>query len=234
MASPTRLIQRPFLHLLLGTTITLLLTIIAPWIESSIPNIQMLLAPPFTAAQVDGQWRQIGIMHRWSFDIWHSIRASGVSSTIKPEPVPSIHPEIRDAMVTPIAGEMPTMIQAVASGWPFRAAMYLQWSTYPLPDDPSPIPRRGLVHNWRISRLPFSDKFRKLDIPMQPLWRGLVFNIAIWSAASWCFFSATGLLKRSLRRRRGLCATCGYDLRGSSDGRCPECGTVSRPSRQTA
>ena len=31
---------------------------------------------------------------------------------------------------------------------------------------------------------------------------------------------------RRRRRERGLCARCGYDLRGSKDsGRCPECGT---------
>lgn len=29
---------------------------------------------------------------------------------------------------------------------------------------------------------------------------------------------------RALRRRKGLCAWCSYDLRGSESGVCPECG----------
>jgi hypothetical protein len=31
---------------------------------------------------------------------------------------------------------------------------------------------------------------------------------------------------RSLRRRRGLCVSCGYDLAGNVSGTCPECGAA--------
>jgi hypothetical protein len=33
----------------------------------------------------------------------------------------------------------------------------------------------------------------------------------------------------SRRRRRGLCAACGYDLRATTAGRCPECGEATVP-----
>jgi|GEM_PF-1483814 len=33
-----------------------------------------------------------------------------------------------------------------------------------------------------------------------------------------------GSLQRSLRRKRGLCIRCGYDLAGNVSGTCPECG----------
>jgi len=63
-----------------------------------------------------------------------------------------------------------------------------------------------------------------------PLWfPSLLFSIPT------LLYLARGL-KRTLRLRRGLCPTCGYDLR-ASNGTCPECGnriylsaTPSQPS----
>ena len=51
-----------------------------------------------------------------------------------------------------------------------------------------------------------------------PLWMPFV----IFSAYPTIAF-IRGPLRRYRRRKRGLCVTCGYDLRGSP-GRCPECG----------
>ena len=46
--------------------------------------------------------------------------------------------------------------------------------------------------------------------------------------SSW-FVAALRRSRRNRRRRRGLCPTCGYDLRGLTHDRCPECGAPSSP-----
>jgi hypothetical protein len=45
------------------------------------------------------------------------------------------------------------------------------------------------------------------------VWFGLLFGFARLASA-----------KRAIRRRRGRCPRCGYDLRGALENGCPECG----------
>jgi hypothetical protein len=58
-----------------------------------------------------------------------------------------------------------------------------------------------------------------------PVWAGLVAAGGLWVRAGLSWYRHT--LRARWRNARGLCANCGYDLRGTSDAeRCPECGHV--------
>jgi len=76
--------------------------------------------------------------------------------------------------------------------------------------EPSALRRLFLV--WPATRGVTSVQLH-LTIPL------VLFAIA-------CFFTlACPLIRRRSRRKRGLCLVCSYDLRGSVNDVCPECGT---------
>ena len=59
-------------------------------------------------------------------------------------------------------------------------------------------------------------------LPMKPLWPGFAFNTIFYAAMLWVVFFVPGIVKRRVRRRRGLCPACAYPV-GTSDV-CTECG----------
>jgi len=65
---------------------------------------------------------------------------------------------------------------------------------------------------------------RQLVLPYLPVWRGLLVDTALFSGIWAVFLMLTPAERRRRRLARGLCPRCGYDLCGSIDGGCPECG----------
>ncbi len=107
-----------------------------------------------------------------------------------------------------------------AQGWPWRCATMRanpdlgagkRWSL----DSVTLSFGRGLgVEWWR----------RPMTIPYRPYWPGLLANTLFYGVILWLFWFTPGAIKRTLRRRRGLCPKCAYPV-GPSE-LCTECGTA--------
>ena len=86
----------------------------------------------------------------------------------------------------------------------------------------NPTATAGYDHKWggfRIAYLLSGLVYREVDVPW---W---LFLLVASLLPLWWVDSFRRL--RRYRRRNGLCARCGYDLRATPD-RCPECGTIPR------
>jgi len=114
-----------------------------------------------------------------------------------------------------------SIYEAEANGWPF---LTLRWSAktecFPkyLPNEP-----RHAIHivarNIPFARLPL-DRL----IPLFPIWPGFAINTIFYAALLWLLTLGPFTARRMIRRKRGCCLKCGYDLRGKSESGCPECG----------
>jgi len=94
---------------------------------------------------------------------------------------------------------------------------------------------RGNIENVRGAimidfgtRLPGADRTMTPLIPLGIIWRGFILNALIFAAIWFALLAGPGTVKRTLRRRRGACIDCGYDLRGAAHEQCPECGRETR------
>ena len=101
-------------------------------------------------------------------------------------------------------------------GWPRRAlrTIIVRWITF----DSSVLEVR-VVGGIRQSDNPFSGAF-----PLLPIWPGFIMNTLFYAAMLWLLITGPFVLRRLIRRKRGHCIKCGYDLRGDFDAGCPECG----------
>ncbi|MCH7719538.1 MAG: hypothetical protein IH988_00925 [Planctomycetes bacterium] len=71
---------------------------------------------------------------------------------------------------------------------------------------------------------PRKSLFDARALPLRPIWPGFPINTVFYATILWLFILGRFALRRHLRRKRGLCVPCGYDLRGDFSAGCPECG----------
>jgi hypothetical protein len=71
-------------------------------------------------------------------------------------------------------------------------------------------------------------------LPLRPIWPGFAMNSIFYAAILWGLLLGPGMVKRTLRRRRGLCPACAYPTWGGGTSPvCTECGSCIRcPSLQ--
>ena len=71
-------------------------------------------------------------------------------------------------------------------------------------------------------------------LPLHPIWPGFAINSIFYSAILRLLFLSPFTVRRIIRRNRGLCIKCGYDLRGNKGGSggdvSPECGIAVSPA----
>ena len=63
-------------------------------------------------------------------------------------------------------------------------------------------------------------------IPLRPIFPGFAINTVFYGAILWLLMFGVFTARRSIRRKRGHCIKCGYDVRGAEHEVCPECGAA--------
>ena len=64
-------------------------------------------------------------------------------------------------------------------------------------------------------------------LPLRPIWPGFTINTPFYAAILWLLIPGPFALRRVIRRKRGLCVACNYDLRHADHDACPECGLAT-------
>ena len=101
-------------------------------------------------------------------------------------------------------------------GWPVRSLRAEKWEHVGPLGGTEAHPTVTTWHNGCPS--PIGLKF----VPLQPLWPGFAINTIFYAAILWLLFVTPGAVRRTIRRRRGLCPACAYPIGVSPI--CTECG----------
>ncbi len=102
----------------------------------------------------------------------------------------------------------------VSSGWPARAMSGETWEAWVPGQRPKWSNRQAMFVGGGL-------------LPLRPIWPDFAVNTFFYAAILWLVIPGPFVLRRLIRRRRGLCLACGYDLRHAEHEACPECGLAA-------
>ncbi|MCH8152515.1 MAG: hypothetical protein IH830_09110 [Planctomycetes bacterium] len=127
--------------------------------------------------------------------------------------------------------DFPTPIIYDARGWPFVAMRCevvfpiggAQGQEY-ITGGMRISPRAGALREWLSFRV----------LPIRPIWPGFAVNTLFYTAILLPLISGPFALRRLIRRKRGVCVACGYDIHHADHDVCPECGAAIRLQRAVA
>ena len=119
-----------------------------------------------------------------------------------------------------------TYREAVALGWPMLAC----WSSIKsgFIGDPK---RTELLGGLNIGRWEGEERHQgsvlystEQVLPFRPIPWGFLINTIFYALLLWLLTLGPFTARRMIRRKRGRCIKCGYDMRGDFSSGCPECG----------
>ncbi len=150
------------------------------------------------------------------------IRAGAVAGLtwtegIDERPVPgwsrAVHPPTTDEV------EGATLLIEKARGWPMLSLYRRETNTR------ASAPDWRTELGWEIELLRrFTKDPHSRTVPLAVIWPGFLINTLLYGALSFGLLFGLGAARRGLRKKRGRCPMCAYDLRGDLDAGCPECG----------
>ena len=117
----------------------------------------------------------------------------------------------------------------VEVGWPMRT---LYSTSYQYEGD-----QNWTQDAWTLALVPRTEEYGWTygpELPLRPLWLGFGVNTVLFTSVSWGVALLLVASRRVIRRKRGHCIKCGYDLRGDFSAGCSECGWRRASETETA
>ena len=112
-----------------------------------------------------------------------------------------------------------------AYGWPFRSGLaVVRRNVHEAPGVRNRNNKFAIVTGIKVLEEQSGEPLAYRTLPTRPILVGFVANSVMYASALWLLLFAPGQLRRFIRRKRGHCIKCGYDLRGAEHEACPECG----------